>query len=88
MEDSRFKAVYEQHEQHTVNCVEVAVKQKDMMLELDADVVGGGRCKKVEQTGGLHLMQKVIHLIYLLQVVAGENVARQYHKIVCRMALC
>lgn len=85
MEDSRFKAVYEQHEQHTVNCgVEVAVKQKDMMLELDADVVGGGRCKKVEQTGGLHLMQKVIHLIYLLQVVA----ARQNHKIVCRMALC
>lgn len=47
MEDSRFKAVYEQHGQHTVNCgVEVAVKQKDMMLELDADVVGGGRCKK------------------------------------------
>lgn len=43
--------------------------------------------KKVEQTGGLHLMQKVIHLIYFLQVVAGENVARQYHKIVCRMAL-
>lgn len=71
MEDSRFKAVYEQHGQHTVNCcVDVAVKQKDMMLEHDADVVGGGRCKKVEQTGG-----------------GRGECTWQYHKIVCRMAL-